>query len=256
MNYKTVILDWAGTTIDFGCFAPVAAFKKAFERAGLRPTIEETRAPMGMKKWDHIKKMLRGERLAAEFAEKYGRASDENDIQRIYDAFETELFAVLENFTEPLPGVCETVSLLREKGIKIGSTTGYTAEMMEIVAAKAKEYGYAPDCVVTPDDVCGMGRPYPYMIWKNLRKLEVKNVLDVVKVGDTAADIREGKNAGCISVGVVKGSSMLGWTLTEWERADKATKTEACAKARRAFLDAGADVVLNDITELAAFLEG
>ena len=71
MNYKTVILDWAGTAIDFGCFAPVAAFKKAFERAGLRPTIEETRAPMGMKKWDHIKKMLRGERLAAEFAEKY-----------------------------------------------------------------------------------------------------------------------------------------------------------------------------------------
>ena len=256
MKYNTVILDWAGTTVDFGSFAPVAAFQKAFERAGLEPTIDETRAPMGMKKWDHIKKMLRGERLAAEFVQKYGREPDDSDIQKIYDVFETELFAVLEGYAEPLPGVCETVRALREKGVRIGSTTGYTAAMMEIVAPRAKEYGYAPDCIVCPDDVCGMGRPYPYMIWKNLRRLEVKNVLDAVKVGDTAADIREGRYAGCVSIGVIKGSNILGWTLEEWENAEEGAREEACAKARQAFLDAGADVVLNDITELPAFLEG
>lgn len=255
MKYNTVILDWAGTAVDFGCFAPVAAFQKAFERVGLAPTIEETRAPMGMKKWDHIKKMLSGKRLAAEFMEKYGREAKEDDIETIYDTFETELFKVLDGYAQPLPGVCETIALLREKGVKIGSTTGYTSKMMQIVTQKAKEYDYAPDSMVTPDDVCEMGRPYPYMIWKNLRILQVKNIQEVVKVGDTAADIREGKNAGCVSVGIIKGSSILGWSHEEWEKADDTSKKEACESARQAFEAAGADAVLYDITELPAFME-
>ena len=29
---EAVIFDWAGTTVDYGCFAPVEAFIKAFER--------------------------------------------------------------------------------------------------------------------------------------------------------------------------------------------------------------------------------
>jgi phosphonoacetaldehyde hydrolase len=32
---KAVILDWAGTTIDFGSFAPVAVFLHLFERHGI-----------------------------------------------------------------------------------------------------------------------------------------------------------------------------------------------------------------------------
>ncbi len=255
MKYNTVILDWAGTAVDFGCFAPVAAFQKAFEQSGIFPTIEETRAPMGMKKWDHIKKMLDGERLAAEFFRKYGRKPEEADIQKIYDTFEAELFAVLDQYAEPLPDVCDTLERLRSMGVKIGSTTGYTAQMMEIVTREAEKHGYAPDCLIAPDDVCGMGRPYPYMIWKNLRQMGVKNIHEVVKVGDTEADIREGKNAGCISVGVIKGSSMLGWTSEEWNAASDAARKEACASARKAFEAAGADAVLLDITELPAFME-
>ena len=62
---EAVIFDWAGTTVDFGCFAPVQAFIETFKAAGVEPTMEETRAPMGMLKIDHICTMLKMDRIAA-----------------------------------------------------------------------------------------------------------------------------------------------------------------------------------------------
>ena len=52
---KTVIFDyWAGTTVDFGCMAPVHAFRNAFLEKGIQLTDKEIREPMGKLKWDHI----------------------------------------------------------------------------------------------------------------------------------------------------------------------------------------------------------
>ena len=48
MRISTVIFDWAGTAVDFGCMAPVEAFVSAFRKHGLEPTLDETRAPMGI----------------------------------------------------------------------------------------------------------------------------------------------------------------------------------------------------------------
>ncbi len=47
---EAVIFDWAGTTVDYGCFAPVKAFMEAFAHHGVPVTMEETRKPMGMLK--------------------------------------------------------------------------------------------------------------------------------------------------------------------------------------------------------------
>lgn len=55
---EAVIFDWVGTTVDFGCFAPVQVFVQIFEQAGVPVTIEEARKPMGMLKIDHIRTML------------------------------------------------------------------------------------------------------------------------------------------------------------------------------------------------------
>ena len=49
---KTVIFDWAGTTVDFGCMAPVHAFRNAFLEKGIQLTDKEIREPMGKLKWD------------------------------------------------------------------------------------------------------------------------------------------------------------------------------------------------------------
>lgn len=56
---ECVIMDWAGTAVDYGCFAPVAAFLKAFAEKGLTVTMEEARGPMGMTKIDHIRELFK-----------------------------------------------------------------------------------------------------------------------------------------------------------------------------------------------------
>ena len=54
-----MVLDWAGTTVDFGCMAPVATFMQAFAETGVPITVAEARAPMGMPKWQHIQAITR-----------------------------------------------------------------------------------------------------------------------------------------------------------------------------------------------------
>jgi len=229
---NAVILDWAGTTVDYGSLAPVNAFISAFDAYGIKVGVEETRAPMGLPKRKHIEKML----------ENKGVSYTKEDVDKIYARFEPALFEVLPAHAEPLPGVIEAVEKIREMGIAIGSTTGYTKAMMDVVVPLAKEKGYAPDCVVCPDDTNEMGRPYPYMIWRNLEKLGISSIHNVLKIGDTEADMQEGKNAGCLCAGVLKGSSMLALNGDE--------KT-----ARQKYMEAGADYVLEDISELPALIK-
>ncbi|MDR3313652.1 MAG: phosphonoacetaldehyde hydrolase [Oscillospiraceae bacterium] len=251
---SAIILDWAGTTVDYGCFAPVNAFITAFAAFGITPTMEETRAPMGLQKRAHIAQMLAGERLAALWVAQHGRPHNQADVDQIYDQFEPALFAVLAGHTDPLPGAVETVNAIKQAGISIGSTTGYTRAMMDVVVPLAAQKGYAPDSVVCPDETGGIGRPAPYMLWKNLEKLGVASIHEVLKIGDTVADMQEGKNAGCLCVGTLRGSSMLGLTEAELARQSDARRAALFATARQKYLAAGADYVLEDITALPALL--
>ena len=72
----------------------------------------------------------------------------------------------------------------------------------------------------------------------------------VVKAGDTVMDILEGKNAGAWSVGIIKGSNVVGLNEAEYNALDEQAKKELHEKARKIYLDAGADYVIEDITEL------
>ena len=201
MKPQLVIFDWAGTTVDYGCFAPVNAFALAFQKFGITPTVEEIRAPMGMLKRDHIRTMLAMPAIRRQWEEKQG-AFDEAAVEKIYGVFEDALMESLSQYAAPKPGVLETVAELRARGMKVGSTTGYTDKMMAVVTAEAARQGYAPDAWFSPDSVQGLGRPYPYMIYANMAKFQIASVEQVVKVGDTVADIQEGKHAGVLPGGV------------------------------------------------------
>ena len=230
------------------------AFRVAFESAGLFPTMEETRAPMGMQKRAHIAAMLSGKRLSEAFWEAHGRAWTQEDLDQIYKTFEPALFSVLRDHCDVLPGVIKTMAVLRAMDVKIGSTTGYTARMMEIVSEEARKNGYAPDALVCPDETGGVGRPYPYMLGRNLEKLQEMDVRRVVKLGDTASDIQEGKHAGCLSIGSLRGSSMMGLSEEEFRALSGAERMARYAKARAAYLEAGADEVIESIEDLPDFL--
>lgn len=247
---EAVIFDWAGTTVDFGCMAPVQAFMEAFKAEGIVPTMDEIRKPMGMLKRDHVKTMMEMDRIRGLWRELHGADWTEADVDRVYEKSEKGIIDIVENFAAPKPYVLETVQELRNRGIKIGSTTGYTDAMMEIVVPKAKSLGYEADAWFSPDSVEGCGRPMPYMIYKNMQALRITSAAAAIKVGDTVADIKEGKNAGMISVGIVEGSSVMGLSEEEFNALDKDTYRALYAKTEEVFLRAGADYVLPNMKAL------
>lgn len=255
MKPQLIIFDWAGTTVDYGCFAPVNAFALAFQKFGVNPTVEEIRAPMGMLKRDHIRTMLAMPAIRRQWEEQQSAAPDEAAVEKLYGVFEASLLESLAQYAAPKPGVVETVEALRAQGIRIGSTTGYTDQMMAVVTQGAARQGYAPDAWFSPDSVQGLGRPYPYMIYANMAQFQIPSVADVVKVGDTVADIQEGKNAGILSLGVLEGSSVLGLTQEEYEALPPQDRERVLARAKEAFLAAGADGVLLNLSQLPQWLE-
>ena len=107
---ECVIMDWAGTAVDYGCFAPVAAFVECFKNMGLTVTAEETRAHMGLTKIEEIRALFAIDHVREEFAEKYGRDYNEDDVQACYKGFKDKLMATLTDYSEPIDGVVETVA--------------------------------------------------------------------------------------------------------------------------------------------------
>ena len=181
---ECIIMDWAGTAVDYGCFAPVAAFMKAFAEKGLSIDVKQTRKPMGLPKIQHIRELLTMPEVNEQFISRYQRSWAEEDVVELHRLFEEYLFASLEEYTDPIPGVIPTLEKLRTEGLKIGSTTGYTREMMDVVLPAALAKGYCVDYCAAPNFLPA-GRPAPYMIFENMIKLGVPCLDTVVKVGDT-----------------------------------------------------------------------
>lgn len=246
---EAVIFDWAGTTVDYGCFAPLDVFIEIFKERGIDVLEEEAREPMGMLKWDHIQVMLGMERIKGLWQEKFNRAPETKDVDELYARFEPMLFNILPNYCTPIPGVLDLVSRLRAQGLKIGSTTGYTKEMMDIVAPGAKKQGYAPDYLSTAQDVPA-GRPLPWMVYDNAMHLGVQPMRSIIKVGDTLSDVREGKNSGAWSVGVILGGSEMGLTQEQTENMDPDELQDRMDHVAKRFKDNGADYVIESIGEL------
>ena len=113
---------------------------------------------------------------------------------------------------------------------------------------------YVVDNLVTPDDVPA-GRPAPYMIYKNMIDLAIPSVDNVVKVGDTIADIKEGVNAKVWSVGIVTGSNEMGLTEEEYNHRSSDELIELKREVRERMLNAGAHFVLDNIMELPSCIE-
>ncbi|WP_429842115.1 phosphonoacetaldehyde hydrolase [Brevibacillus sp. FIR094] len=243
---KAVVFDWAGTMVDYGCFAPLAVFLQVFKKRGIELTTAEAREPMGMLKRDHIQALCKMERVAALWQERYGRLPNEADVDELYADFEPMLMETLHEYATPVPGAIELVGRLREQGIKIGSTTGYTREMINVVAASAKQQGYEPDALVTPSEVPA-GRPYPWMCYQNAILLDVFPMNEIVKVGDTTSDMKEGRNAGMWTVGVLKGGSELGLSLEEVTSMPQEELDKRLAVATERLMAAGAHYVVAEI---------
>jgi phosphonoacetaldehyde hydrolase len=251
---KAVLLDWAGTTMDYGCFAPAVVFVEVFKRQGVEITVEEAREPMGAHKKVHIRQISRNERVAKKWEQVHGRKPAEADVESMFKEFIPLQLDCLAQYADLVPGTLETVAECRRRGLKIGSTTGYTGEMMTLLQAEAKRRGYEPDSTVCATQVPA-GRPYPYMCLQNAINLQIYPMEAAVKVGDTLPDIEEGLNAGMWTVGLAKTGNEMGLTEAQIGALDSETRQAKLDRAYKRMHQTGAHYVVDSIADVPPVLE-
>ncbi|HXX13842.1 MAG TPA: phosphonoacetaldehyde hydrolase [Candidatus Eremiobacteraceae bacterium] len=251
---KAVVLDWAGTTVDFGSLAPVRTLQKVFSRASVALTELEARRDMGLPKKDHIRQILSIKRVKEEWNRLHGQGPSEADVEKLYEDFIPLQFSCLLEYSAVIPGVVEAAERFRRRELKIGSTTGYTREMLDLLVENSKKAGYCPDCSLSPGDV-GAGRPHPYMIYETAIRLQVYPLAAIAKIGDTPVDIQEGLNAGAWSIGVAGTGNMIGLSQKEYDALPAVERDTRLATARAQLKEAGAHYVVDAVADLDAVLD-
>jgi len=251
---RAALLDWAGTTMDFGCMAPAVVFVKVFERAGVPITMDEARAPMGAHKRVHIQKITELDAVRARWEARHGRPPGAADVDRMFADFVPLQLECLSEYSALIPGTLEVVGALRARDIKIGSTTGYLREMMEINLADAKRQGYEPDATVCASDVPA-GRPSPFMCLQNMIELRVWPVEACVKIDDTLPGIEEGLSAGMWAIGLATSGNEVGLPLAAWRALPPEVQQARRERAHARMRMCGAHYVVDTIADLMPCLD-
>lgn len=251
MNFpvKAVIFDWAGTMIDFGCMAPVQALVDVFAGEGVALSIAEARRDMGKAKLDHLRAILADADVAARWRAWTGAAVSEADVATLYDKLVPAMARAAARTARLIPGAAQAAADLRALGVKIGSGTGYTREMMAAILPSAAEQGYAPDVVVCAGETPS-GRPAPLMTWKALVELDAWPAQACIKVDDAAVGIAEGRLAGCWTVGLSASGNGVGLDLDSFSALAPEERQARMAAAEAELRAAGADYVIPDVSYL------
>jgi phosphonoacetaldehyde hydrolase len=254
MELKAIVFDWAGTMIDHGSRAPMGAFVKVLSDFQVPITIDEARRPMGLPKRDHIKALLTDPDIAARWMKAHGAAPTERDIDRVYDVFVPLNASVVTDYADLIPGILDTIAVFRARGLKIGSTTGYTREIMARLLPVAAAKGLVPDNLVCAGDLAA-GRPSPLMMYRCFADLGVWPGHAVVKVDDTEPGIAEGIAAGCWTVGVTLSGNAVGLSRSELDALSDVERAGWRAKATAQLQGAGAHFAIDSVAHLPAVID-
>lgn len=250
---QAVVLDWAGTAVDYGSVGPVAVFVQVFADQGVDVSWAEARKPMGLMKRDHIVAMCEDPSVLEKWRFTKGAGPTEADIDVMYHNTERLMVECIARHSDPIPGVLDAVKELREMGLKIGSCTGYTGPMMDVLAPVAAEKGYIPDTIVTSTDV-PRGRPFPWMCLQNAINLEVYPMEAMVKVGDSLSDIQEGLNAGMWTIGLTRSGNAMGLTLEEDRAMTEGEMQQRIKAVEETFMRGGAHYTAQTLAEVPALV--
>jgi len=251
---QAVLLDWAGTTMDFGCMAPAVVFVEVFKRQGVPISMDEARAPMGAHKRVHIQKITQLPAVGRRWQEKHGRPPNDDDVEAMFREFVPLQLQCLSDYSALIPGTLGIIRSLRKRGYRIGSTTGYTTEMMAINLRDAAKNGYVPDSTVCASDVPA-GRPHPYMCLQNVINLGVSPLEACVKIDDTRPGIEEGLNGGMWTIGLAISGNEIGLSLKDWRRLPKAEQERLRQGAYTRMHQSGAHYVVDTIADILPCLD-
>ncbi|MGF6691840.1 phosphonoacetaldehyde hydrolase [Metapseudomonas resinovorans] len=251
---KAAILDWAGTVVDFGSFAPTQIFVEAFAEFGVAVSLEEARGPMGMGKWDHIRTLCDIPAIGERYRAAFGRLPTDDDVTAIYERFMPLQIEKIALHSALIPGALDAIATLREKGLKIGSCSGYPAVVMSKVVELARQNGYVADHVVATDEVPN-GRPHPAQALANVIALGVDDVAACVKIDDTWPGILEGRSAGMWTVALTCSGNALGLTYEQFKALPADKLDQERARIGQLFEGSRPHYLIDTIADLPAVID-
>ncbi|NMM85209.1 haloacid dehalogenase [Rhodococcus sp. SRB_17] len=188
------VLDMAGTTVaDDGLV--LRAFAAAAEAGGLPAEGPEADAAR-----QYVLDTM-GQSKIVVFRAIFG---DEDRAQAANVAFETTYDALIDQgLAQPIPGAEKAITTLREAGIKVALTTGFSRSTQDKLLA-ALGWDTVADLTLSPAEA-GRGRPYPDLILTALLRLGIEDVHQIAVLGDTSNDVLSG---------IRSGASIVAGTLT------------------------------------------
>ena len=251
---RAVILDMAGTIVDYGSCAPAGVFIDLFRRHGIPITTAQARAPMGAHKRDHVAAIAAMPEVADAWRAANGRDATDSDIEAMYRELIPLQLAALPAYSALIPGTLEAAAEFRRRGLGVATTTGYNREMTDVVLQEMARQGFEPDAAVCVDDVPA-GRPEPWMALEAAKRLRSYPPAACVKVGDTVPDVLEGLNAGMWTVALTRSGNELGLTQAESDALPRGELQARLERATTRLRSAGAHFIVESIVDLPPVLD-
>jgi phosphonatase-like hydrolase len=197
---ELIIFDMAGTTVSEGG-AVYQCLRDTLEANGLEIPANSVHEVKGMDKYEALRILIEKSDMREELLPGLD-AIHEDFVERMIEFYRGD------PSVGEVPGTSETFRRLRQAGVKVALNTGFSRDIAQtLIDRLGWERDELIDASVTSDEV-ERGRPHPDMIRLLMSKLGVTDPRRVAKVGDTAADLLEGRNAECgLVIGVTEGSS-------------------------------------------------
>jgi len=227
---------------------------KLFEIHGIALSEADARRDMGLFKRDHIRQVLSLANVREAWYERHWQAPEETDVAELFAEFGPIQQAILEERAELIGGVAALAGRLSSRGIKLGSTTGYTRPMLDSLLARAAAQGYRPDLSLCPDDTGG-GRPHPWMCLRIALEFRLTSTAAAIKAGDTVSDIEEARNAGMWAVGVAATGNEVGLSAPDLAALPREERARRVEKACHRLRGAGAHYVIDSAAELELVID-
>lgn len=210
MIIRGCIFDLGGTIVDKYSRTPFISLKNCFQKRNILLDDKLIFKDMGMHKLDHIKHILKDPYIRVDWKNKFNKYPEKGiDELKVFEDFNEIQKLNTTDYLDIIPETKRTVEYLNNRGIKIGTTTGFNKEITDLVRDKLNDNKIYINSYVSSTCLDKPSRPAPYMIYENMNRLNINNPKRIIKVDDTKVGIEEGKNAGCITVGVYRWSTYM-----------------------------------------------
>jgi phosphonatase-like hydrolase len=212
-----VMFDLSGTTVYDDTGVRDSLYKAAVEFK-IKTTPDEIMFNMGTNKI-HLYQFLiarqMGKKIDIEDFEKIKDPETYAPAKKVFDRYQQIMLDHYRTQCKPIPGAEDTFRWCHDHGIKVATDTGFHSLITDAIM---DSLGWLKrglvDLAVDVEDIPGeIGRPAPFMLFHAMTHFNVQSVHEVIKVGDTPADMLSGRNAGVRGVvGVLSGPR----PVTDW----------------------------------------